>query len=377
MVTITVIGWYGTETIGDRAIFSGLLRVFSGVFNDYCIQLGALHIHFTERTLLEDYEFYQDISDRKVKRIEIFDSLNAHALRTNIRRSDLLVVGGGPLMDLTCMFMLEFSLRYAHRHHVKSCLLGCGWGPLKEQMYIRSALQDINYSDLIIFRDSTSLHSAVENGASKKMHALIDPAFFAAQYYAHKHSQNEESDYIAVNFRDVTIDGTYEAKGMNVKSLTGIVMQLLDAFPQQDVRLIPMHTFYVGGDDRIILEQVKNSLHSSKVSVQHIPLSLENTMGMYRNASICLGMRFHSIVLQSVLNGKNYILDYTDSRKGKIRGMLEQLNLTSQLEGRYIHLSQSNKLNFSWGNIKKFVIDDGIISTYFNSYVQLIEQIVR
>ena len=377
MVTITVIGWYGTETIGDRAIFSGLLRVFSEVFDEYRIQLGALYVYFTERTLLEDYEFYQEISGRKVSCIDIFDSLDACALRANIKRSDLLVVGGGPLMDIPCMYMLEFALRYAQRHHVKSCLMGCGWGPLKDSAYIRSALQDIAYSDLIIFRDTVSFDNAVQSGAATKMHALIDPAFFAAQYYAHQHPQNGESDYIAVNFRDVTIDGAYETQGANIKYLAGIVTQLSDAYPQQDIRLIPMHTFYVGGDDRIILEQVKNSALSSKVRVQHRPLSLEETMGVYRNASICLGMRFHSIVLQSVLNGKNYILDYTDFRKGKIHGMLDQLNLTSRLEGRYIHISQSHGLKFSWGDIKKLVIDDEIISAYFHSYVQLLEQVVR
>lgn len=377
MVTITVIGWYGTETIGDRAIFSGLLRAFSEVFDEYRIQLGALYVHFTERTLLEDYEFYQEISGRKVKQIEIFDSLNAHALKTNIKKGDLLAVGGGPLMDMTCMYMLEFALHYAHRHHVRSCLLGCGWGPLNEKIYIRSALRDITYSDLTIFRDTVSLDNAVENGVSKEMHALIDPAFFAAQYYAHKYPQNEEPDYIAVNFRDVTIDGTYEARGGNVKCLAGIVKHLLDAYPQQDIRLIPMHTFCVGGDDRIILEQVKNKVRSSKVYVQHRPLSLEETMRVYRNASICLGMRFHSVVLQSVLNGKNFILDYTDSRKGKIRGLLEQLSLASQLEGRYIHLSQIHEQNFSWGDIKKLAISNEIISDYFHSYVQLLKQIAR
>ena len=39
----TVIGWYGTETIGDRAILSGILRLLSEVASDITIELGALY----------------------------------------------------------------------------------------------------------------------------------------------------------------------------------------------------------------------------------------------------------------------------------------------------------------------------------------------
>jgi polysaccharide pyruvyl transferase WcaK-like protein len=55
-MNITIIGWYGTETVGDRGILAGILDIIniSEVDN---IFLGSLYPFFTERTLSEDYYF--------------------------------------------------------------------------------------------------------------------------------------------------------------------------------------------------------------------------------------------------------------------------------------------------------------------------------
>ena len=55
---ITIIGWYGTETIGDRAILTGIFSFFNQLFNKIEIKLGSLYPFFSKRTLNEDYSFY-------------------------------------------------------------------------------------------------------------------------------------------------------------------------------------------------------------------------------------------------------------------------------------------------------------------------------
>ena len=61
---ITIIGWYGTETIGDRAILAGLFSVFAKVYEDFEIKLGSLYPFFSERTINEDYSFYKEITEK-------------------------------------------------------------------------------------------------------------------------------------------------------------------------------------------------------------------------------------------------------------------------------------------------------------------------
>ena len=93
---ITIIGWYGTETIGDRAILAGLISFFHKSLDNFEIKLGSLYPFFTERTVDEDHAFYRQFVGKDIK-IDIFNSKDSKALVKAIRASDLVVMGGGPL----------------------------------------------------------------------------------------------------------------------------------------------------------------------------------------------------------------------------------------------------------------------------------------
>lgn len=55
---ITIIGWYGTETIGDRAILAGIISLLSKSISNLSIRLGSLYPFYSERTLYEDSDFF-------------------------------------------------------------------------------------------------------------------------------------------------------------------------------------------------------------------------------------------------------------------------------------------------------------------------------
>ena len=90
---ICVIGWYGTETIGDRAILAGLISVFKDVYTDFELELGSLQPFFSERTVNEDYAFYKCITGREIP-IKIFDTKRPDELKAAIKRCDMLVMEG-------------------------------------------------------------------------------------------------------------------------------------------------------------------------------------------------------------------------------------------------------------------------------------------
>ena len=75
MVRIVIIGWYGTETIGDRAILAGLFRVFKHTFDCFEIQLGSLFPVLSERTLIEDYSFFAKCVGNKQFTISLFTTI--------------------------------------------------------------------------------------------------------------------------------------------------------------------------------------------------------------------------------------------------------------------------------------------------------------
>ena len=105
--------------------------------------LKKLNPFFTERTLLEDTPFYNQILSRKIS-IKLFDSTNCKELDNAIRYSDLLVMGGGPLMHIMPMYMIEYAFKKANKLGVKTAILGCGIRPMFYNKYKKSLLNIIN-----------------------------------------------------------------------------------------------------------------------------------------------------------------------------------------------------------------------------------------
>jgi len=378
MVKIAIIGWYGTETIGDRAILAGILKILSGVFTSYEVKLGSLEPDFSNRTILEDYDYLCKCSYNPKLKISIFNSLNASELRNIINNCDCLIIGGGPLMDIKQMYMLEYGLGYAKKRKKRTIALGCGWGPLNIIEYKRCALNILRNSDLVIFRDSTSLFNARLNFGKecRDFYSLIDPAFISANYY--KNTQQNiirSNDIIALNFRDISSDCYGGNNQANIRLFENIILQIL-SYHNETLHLVPMHTYFIGGDDRIILNRLNQNIGSDRIVVHNMPLGLEDTMSLFYNAKFCVGMRFHSIVLQTVLNGCNYILDYSDANNGKIISMIKDCGIEMS-DDRYISLhNRSEEFKFP-DEIERKSIDDIQIETFEFRYINILESFFK
>ena len=158
---ITIIGWYGTETIGDRAVLAGILNMILRQGEVDEIFLGSLFPFFTERTLFEDRSFWKNVL-RMDPRVSIFDSRMSGELEAHINRSDLVVVGGGPLLHIDPMYMLAYAFKYAKRKGVKTIIMGSGVGPIFKKKFKKILVQLFQFSDRVILRDPVSLENIRE-----------------------------------------------------------------------------------------------------------------------------------------------------------------------------------------------------------------------
>lgn len=376
---IAIIGWYGTETIGDRAILAGIFSVLSEVLSSYRIRLGSLYPFYSERTVFEDYDFYKAVSLQKLQSITIFDSRNPRELRKNIRSSDLLMVGGGPLMDLVEMNMLEYAFFYARKKHVKTALCGCGWGPLKNKAIIEKAVRLALLSNVVVLRDQSSKEQCLNHCPQLSEHVLasIDPAFFACRFFMKQVGVDRKEGHIAVNFRDVSLEGDHYTNQVIPESVLSNLVGELALQTNMPIHLVPMHNFVIGGDDRIILSRIEKKVGMLNVQTIHVPLSLMETMEQFYHAKLCMGMRFHSVVLQTMLNGNNYIIDYTDPNSGKIIGMMRQLQIVDFYKNRYCSLySDAEKIVVDYDGINRYKYDDCQINDYFDVYVNCLRELV-
>ena len=375
---ITIIGWYGTETIGDRAILAGLLSFFQKAYADFEIHLGSLYPFFSERTINEDYKFYQEIMKQDVK-ITLFDSKDSKALLGAIKKSHLLVMGGGPLMDMDELFMLEYAFKKAQKMGVKTALLGAGIGPLFQKKYRKSVLEISLKSDLIILRDKRSKSNLEEiyiqfnkTFIADTVYTSFDPAVEAVLQYKNIEKCVEQKPYIAVNLRAFPQEyNDQKSLGDIDTALKKFTLDLSLKYKEQEIRLIPMHYFHIGGDDRSFLNSIALELEQENIKVQNKPLNLKETIAIYEGASFNIGMRFHSVVLQTIVSGKNYVLDYTEPKRGKIAGFLADIDTKDFFEERYISL-QEDKIDIEMiRNIDmKFLYKDDEIEKKLEVYIQ-------
>ena len=374
MVKIAIIGWYGTETIGDRAILAGILSILNKVYGVYDVKLGSIYPFFTERTLLEDSEFYRKCANNGIGELYLFDSQNSEVLDAVIKWCDILVMGGGPLMGMWSLYMIEYAFAKAKRLRKHTLVLGCGVGPMIAKRYERSLIHIIGKADITIFRDEISVreYRRIAGKHSKEVLSSIDPAVFAAQRYKSLHaiSEKKKDMNIVACVRDFPMEYRINDE-INGKEINEKVFQILmDRKVKSGKRLLflPMHYFTIGGDDRRWMNKLKYRIDDEDVVVQNTPLSLEGTLQILAESSECVGMRFHSIVLQTILNGNNIVLNYTHPDKGKIVGFLKQIGAYESYQKSFINLQVDEEV-LHLCPATSFKVKDDLIAEFENVYL--------
>lgn len=321
-MTVSIIGWYGTETMGDRAILDGILSVLSRIDPVCRIQIGSLYKFFTERTLYDEKIVFNQTAP--FIQLSIFDIKTTSTRNNALIQSDIVIIGGGPLMHIDELILLQKSLEYAKKYHIPSVIMGCGLGPLERHEHISVVEKILCAATKISFRDNLSVEFAkLLYGSKFRIDCLGDPAVISIENYKKVYKRAEEA-YIAVNFREFSYceygsiglkDFEYELEFLKKVQLK-----------YEKIILIPMHTFRIGGDDRYYLSKLANKIKGNQIQVLHNPLNLHEIYRIFSDAYGCVGMRYHSIVMQTILNGNNIVFDYTDAIVGKIQGFLNMIN---------------------------------------------------
>ena len=383
MKNLLICGWYGTETLGDRAILAGIFKILSNTSFGKNIKIASLYPFLTKRTFIEDMPIYRDIL--KDSNLCFFDVYDKDVLDNEIEASDLVVFGGGPIMDLAELNIIKYIFSNAKRKGKKTAIIGCGLGPLYRKQYINKAKKILNKADIIIFRDKKSVDTArnILNESNKKIQYSHDPAVLSCFHYMNSNSNSSTTDrnYIAVNLREFNNIGfksdIYLSDDKIIKLLKGLSRNF-----NNKIKLVPMHTFGIGGDDRYYLTKLKDQIKIENIEILHKPLNLFELFDVYSNAYSCIGMRYHSIVFQTLLNGNNFILDYTDKANGKISSFLELIDDKNFYDDRYINVLQDvsmEKINMIPLILKQnncFDVQHEIYNKTIDSYVKLLNSIM-
>jgi len=141
-----IIGWYGTETAGDKAIICDIIQRLKNANPDIQITIASLYPFITKRSLIE---IGQDS-------IEIIKTYSPEYLKA-CKSTDAVVMGGGPLMGMEPLGFVLSAFSEARKANIPCIIDGCGIGPLIEEMHKIAVKEILRLTTQIGVRDMTSL----------------------------------------------------------------------------------------------------------------------------------------------------------------------------------------------------------------------------
>jgi polysaccharide pyruvyl transferase WcaK-like protein len=321
---VLICGWYGTETLGDKAILGGILDALAAIYPDMQCTLASLHPYISIETR------------HQMPELAGVDIVPVSAAITLAPQMDIVIFGGGPIMAVDQLADMQLILQQARKHNVLTVLGGCGVGPLGTGIHKRAIADILKLADMRIYRDKESLKVAGDLGAASHDDRVAeDPAF------TWLHNVRPRSPVERIRAEKVLLLGLREfpwqeyashlsgsaaesmqrAYGQAVAACLG---QLARRFDSLVIRPLPMCTNHFGGDDRWFYRKLfrENSMQLPAIdmSLLNAELAPSAYAAAFLDADACIAMRYHSLVFALALGVPAVALDYTLGR-GKVASL--------------------------------------------------------
>lgn len=320
---VFITGWYGTETVGDKAILAGIIQKIKEKYSNSKIGfiISSLYPLITERTMKElaltDYHVVPVYSEQFI---------------SSIKGANIIIMGGGPLMDLEELALPLISFKIAKKLNIKSIIFGCGLGPLFKDKYIKATKTILNLADEIYLRDQKSIQLAKEWTRGKKEIELSgDPAKFYLQTISSLHNDKPKINRLSCFLRewtheyvaDISSNEFLELKKKVEFKLSEFIKSKAEELKVDEIYLDHMHNFVIGNDDRDFSRYfIQTYFKDSKIPIVYNKKlsTVESIVENMKSSQFNICMRFHSVVFAHTLETNFIGFDYTNG--GKINNYL-------------------------------------------------------
>lgn len=329
---ILICGWYGTETLGDKAILAGIADFIKRT-GDFQVDIASLEPYVTRQTCreIEELNQYQVIS-----LAEAGVNLQGGKYRS-------LLIGGGPLMSTIAeCHDLNWLCSLAQAHGATVGVVGCGVGPLGYRRTDRAIAEILEAATEVILRDKSSAEAARNKlGVRREMQTAVDPAYFwFRKLKTAPHSAPSEGAKVALALREWPVreysgHRSHLQKRLSAKlHFESELQRLINGSESLNTvpfnfQLVCMHTLAVGGDDRAFYRRLCPGDSASLGQIAGKPRAPREEAMRFASADCVLAMRFHSVVAAVAMEKPLVAIDYTFG--GKTRGFLRDLNAEAHM----------------------------------------------
>lgn len=328
---ILICGWYGTETLGDKAIIAALITsIRRQLGNNTNISIASINSYVTEMTR------------RQMPELSGVDIVSIEEAITISGTVDYLVFGGGPLMAIESLAPMQVLFERARAANATTIAAGVGVGPLGGSWLNDSIRKILKSCDTRIYRDEKSMQNAFTLGIDTS-HDFIaeDPAFTWLKSIQNREFQQPSSQEktLLLGLRDFPYR-EYAAelpprealalKNCYEQAVIEALQKLNDTNKNLIIRPLPMCTNHFGGDDRWFYRRLLRDLKQNGVKLDYSLLGPEKPplhyAFAYHEADALLGMRFHSLVFGIGMRTNCVAIDYTLGC-GKVTSLSEKHSL--------------------------------------------------
>jgi len=320
---VLIVGWYGTETAGDKAILRALLddERAKGVTN---ICVASLYPSLTRWTVKELGHGH----------VSVIPATGTQLLQA-ARDADEVVMGGGPLMAIDPLRLVLWAFVAARSAGRRTRIAGCGLGPLPDDGVHTDAVATLlRLSHVVQLRDSASAAWAKRLSPGCQPQVTGDPAVHCIR--AMRPTTVTPSPFIHLYLREWPVDynaahrAQHEEQRAAFEAALGQQIRWLCEQTGRRPRLLPMHHFVIGDDDRDFARRfARDHLQGVRPVVEHRPLTLQELVTSFAAAPLNICMRFHSVVFAHTLQTPFWAVDYTLG--GKIEGFLDDNDMRGRL----------------------------------------------
>nr|WP_300494112.1 polysaccharide pyruvyl transferase family protein [Marinobacter sp.] len=326
---VMICGWYGTETLGDKAIVAGVITAIRA-------RLGPE----TKFTIASLNPYVTEMTRNQMPELEGVDIASLDHAASISATMDYVVFGGGPMMAIDPLAPMQVLFERARAAGVTTIAAGVGVGPLGPKWLNQSIGRILDLCDVRIYRDDKSRRNALELGVSAEQDPVAeDPAYTWLRDVPPIDGSTKSGKVLLLGlrdfpYRDYASDLSEQDSLMLKQSyetvMVDVVRELMSKHPDLTVRPLPMCTNHFGSDDRWFYRRLFRELAAAGVNLDYSLLGPEQPplhyVSAFQEADAILAMRFHSLVFGTALGANCVAIDYTMGR-GKVRSLAEKHNV--------------------------------------------------
>ena len=317
---ILIVGWFGTETAGDKAVLAEALRELSLSHEQTEISIASINPYLTRTT----------VTELGFPNVNVISAYSSIFWQYSKEAAEVHMVGG-PLMHIEELGIILLAFHRAKVNGNKTKIFGCGIGPLDAGPEYREAvIRILKLTDEIGLRDDNSVRWAEKSTGRKDCYNIGDPASSYVQRWKSGYRGRRSCSYLNLYLREWPdqYKGEYSRNQFSevrrqFEDKLGEWVNVICQEHSLRPRLIPMHHFYAGNDDRHFNRRfAAANLATQDAIVEEHPLTLDQILETMLLGKYSICMRYHSVVFAQTLYVPFIAIDY--SLGGKIQNFLSE-----------------------------------------------------